>query len=428
MRKTTVYTTLFLLSAVLLAGCQKKPAAPAVTPVPSEEMTPTPAPEPTTPTPTTKPAPTPTATPTPVPDYMTGATLVNTYANVFGYVGTCINLNQLQNNAVLKLVTEQYNSVTLENENKPDTVLGRDPSLISIADAKEKGYLIPADYADEMVPDLHFARVDSTLKICAENGLAYRSHTLIWHSQTPEWWFHEDFDAKKDYVTPEVMNARIEYFVRNSIHHIYTGEYGDIVYAWDVLNEYVHATKSGYEKVYGNTGLTPDFVKLAFTVADDELKKLGYRDKVSLFYNDFNTYMDATKILAVANFVNSEEKLCDGIGMQSHLKTDYPGIALYKSTMKRFLDAGFEVQVTELDVGCKNFNTQGKYYYDLMNAILDLKKEGGNITSITVWGISDDKSWRSADKPLLFTYGNKPKDAFYKMIQAYLDAGFEIQE
>jgi len=224
------------------------------------------------------------------------------------------------------------------------------------------------------------------------------------------------------------MDARIEYFVRNTIHHLYTSEYADLVYAIDVLNEYVHATKSGYAKVYGDTGLTPDFVKLAFEVANDELVKLGCRDKVSLFYNDFNTYMDATKILRVCEYVNSEEKLIDGVGMQSHLKTDYPSITLYKSTMKKFLDAGYEVQVTELDAGCKNFTTQGNYYYDLMTAILDLKKDGGNITSITYWGISDDKSWRSSDKPLIFTYGNKPKDAYYKVLRAYLDAGYTVDK
>lgn len=426
MRKQTPYAALLLLSAALLCGCQKQPSAPADQP--TLTLAPTPSLEPTEALPTTAPTKKPTPTPTPVPDYLSGATLLNTYANTFGYVGTCINLSQLQSDLTLKKVKEQYNSVTLENENKPDTVLGANPSLISVSEAKEKGYLIPENYTEETIPELHFKRVDATLKICAENGLAYRSHTLIWHSQTPAWFFHEDYDAKKEVVTPEVMDARIEYFVRNSIHHIYTGEYGDIVYAWDVLNEYVHATNSGYEKVYGNTGTTPAFVKLAFQVADDELKKLGFRDKVSLFYNDFNCYIDSARILAVANFINSEEKLCDGIGMQSHLKTDYPGIALYKATMKKFLDAGFEVQVTELDVGCSNFTTQGKYYYDLMKAILELKKEGGNITSLTYWGISDVNSWRSSDKPLLFGYGNKPKDAYYQVLQAYLDAGYEISK
>lgn len=425
MKKLTRCTVLLLLSACVFAGCQKKPEVPVSTPTPAETPDFTPTPE-ATPSPTPEPTKVPTPTPTPIPDALKGATLLNTYGEAFDYIGTCINLSQLQSNPVLKLVKEQYNSVTLENENKPDTVLGSSPSLLTLDAARDKGWVIPENYTEETIPDLHFSRVDSTLKICAENGLSYRSHTLIWHSQTPNWWFHEDYDTKKEYVTPEVMDARIEYLVRNSFRHIYGGEYGDLVYAWDVLNEYVHATKSGYAKVYGDTGLTPAFAKLAFQVADEELKSLGYRDKVSLFYNDFNTYIDSAKILAVAEYINSEEKLCDGIGMQSHLKTDYPNVILYKTTMKKFLDAGYEVQVTELDVGCKNFTIQGKYYHQLMSAILELKKEGGNITSITYWGISDDKSWRSSDKPLLFSYGNRPKDAFYQVIQAYLDAGYEI--
>lgn len=425
MKKLTSYTVLLLLSACVFAGCQKKAETPVSTPVPTETPEFTPTPE-ATPTPTPEPTEVLTPTPTPVPDALKDATLLNTYGEVFDYIGTCINLSQLQSSPVLKNVKKHYNSVTLENESKPDTVLGSSPSLLTLDDARDKGWFIPENYTEETIPDLHFSRVDSTLKICAENGLSYRFHTLIWHSQTPDWWFHEDYDTKKEYVTPEVMDARIEYLVRNSFRHIYGGEYGDLVYAWDVLNEYVHATNSGYAKVYGDTGLTPAFAKLAFQVADEELKSLGYRDKVSLFYNDFNTYIDSAKILAVAEYINSEEKLCDGIGMQSHLKTDYPSISVYKMTMKKFLDAGYEVQVTELDVGCKYFTLQGIYYYQLMSAILELKKEGGNITSITYWGISDDKSWRISDKPLLFSYGNRPKDAFYQVIQAYLDAGFEI--
>lgn len=425
MRKSLLSASVLLLSAALFAGCAKGNATPTATPVPTETPA-EPTEEPQDPTATPKPTATPTPAPTPVPEDLNGLNLLNTYGKTFGYIGTCINLNQLQSKSVLELVKAQYNSVTLENEGKPDTVLGSSATVLTIEQAKEKGYIIPSNYTEEKIFDLHFSRVDSTLKICAENGLAYRHHTLIWHSQTPEWFFHEDFDSKKDYVSPEVMDARIEYFVRNTIHHLYTSEYADLVYAIDVLNEYVHATKSGYAKVYGDTGLTPDFVKLAFEVANDELVKLGCRDKVSLFYNDFNTYMDATKILRVCEYVNSEEKLIDGVGMQSHLKTDYPSITLYKSTMKKFLDAGYEVQVTELDAGCKNFTTQGNYYYDLMTAILDLKKDGGNITSITYWGISDDKSWRSSDKPLIFTYGNKPKDAYYKVLRAYLDAGYTV--
>ena len=27
-----------------------------------------------------------------------------------------------------------------------------------------------------------------------------RGHVLVWHSQTPEWFFHVDYDKNKDYV------------------------------------------------------------------------------------------------------------------------------------------------------------------------------------------------------------------------------------
>lgn len=410
-----------LVAGILFAGCGKADKASGITSTPVPTLSPTPTVT-ATKAPTAAPTKKPTPTPTPVPQKLLDSSLVATYGETFGRIGTCINYSQLTDKTKLAFVKSQYNSITLENENKPDAILGQYPTLISVAEAKEKGYYIPKNYTEDTVPDLHFTRLDSTLRICAENDLYYRSHTLIWHSQTPAWFFKTDYDNKSDYVSPEVMDARLEYFVRNSFRHIYNGEYKDRVYAWDVANEYVHAGNSGWSAVYGNLGSSPTFIRLAFEIADEELKSFGLRDKVSLFYNDFNTYQDSARILAVINYINEEQKLCDGIGMQSHLSTDSPNIVLYKNTMKKFLDAGLEVQVTELDVGCRNFTTQGKYYYDLMTAILDLKKNGGNISSITLWGICDINSWRSENKPLLFSTMKQPKDAYYQVLQAYYDS------
>ena len=63
-----------------------------------------------------------------------------------------------------------------------------------------------------------------------------------------------------------------------------------------------------------------------------------------------------------------------------------------------------------------------------MKGILELKKEGGNISGITYWGTGDDHSWRGQQKPLLFSMMGIPKPAYYKVLQAYEDSGYTIQQ
>lgn len=356
-----------------------------------------------------------------------GATLLNTYGKVFGNLGTCINLFQLQNASTLKLMKEHYNSVTSENEMKPDALLGHSPSLMSVADAKAMGYLLPDNYKDTTVPKINFTNVDRILDLCAKNGFRYRAHTLVWHSQTPNWFFREGYSSSGSFVSPEVMDARMEFYIRTVMGHVYDHPNGSIVYSWDVVNEYLNADDTNWIKVYGGKSLTPSFVKLAYEIADDVLKDYGIRDKVTLIFNDYNTYMNTQKLISIVDFINSDGIVCDGFGMQAHLDTSFPTTASFKNTVNAFLNTGLEVQITELDVTTKDSAVQAKYYYQLMSYLLDIKKAGGKITGITYWGLGDSNSWRGSQKPLLFSSPGNPKDAYYQVIKAYTDAGYTIE-
>nr|WP_330377565.1 endo-1,4-beta-xylanase [Cellulosilyticum ruminicola] len=106
-------------------------------------------------------------------------TLLGTYGKLFGRMRTSINLYELQNSSILNHVKSQYNSITLENEMKPDALLGSSPSLISVDEAKRLGYYIPSGYTETYVPKINFDKVDATLKICSENGIGVRAHTLV---------------------------------------------------------------------------------------------------------------------------------------------------------------------------------------------------------------------------------------------------------
>ncbi|MBR6628057.1 MAG: endo-1,4-beta-xylanase, partial [Lachnospiraceae bacterium] len=350
-------------------------------------------------------------------------TLLNTYGSAFGYTGTCINLHQLQNANTLAHVKSQYNSITLENEMKPDAMLGYSATLISRDSAKSMGYYIPSGMNESNVPRINFSTVDEVMKICYENGLSMRAHTLVWHSQTPDWFFRTGYSSNGSYVSRYEMDLRMEYYVKSVINHVYASPYGRVVYAWDVVNEYMHATNCGWLSIYGGVNTNPDFVKKAFQYSDEALNQLGLGDSVKLFYNDYNTYMEADKIVTMVKYINSEKKLCDGIGMQSHLATDFPSVSYYTDALKKFLNTGCEVQITELDIKNKGDSDQAKYTYDLMSSILAVKKSGGKITGMTIWGLSDDVTWIRGEKPLFFSTMGNPKEAYYSMLDAYQDAG-----
>lgn len=420
MKKILPYLTVLTLTVALCGACASDNGASVPTSVPTE-ASPTPAPAPK---PTAKPRPTP--TPFVVDETVT---LMDTYGTVFAYSGVCIaHATDLENVQTVAAVKEHYNSVTLENESKPDFMLGSTPTLITIEEAKKMGYRIPDNYTDNMVPKLDFTNVDLSMKLCSENELGFRFHTLVWHSQSPNWFFREDYNGENAFVTPEVMDARMEFYIRTIMSHVYESEYSHCVYAWDVVNEYLNADDTNWIAIYGKKNQTPDFVKKAFEIADAVLQEFGIRDKVSLIFNDYNTYSNATKLISIMEFINSERRICDGFGMQAHLSVSYPYTDAFVSTAKRFSDAGYEVQITELDVACSNDKTQADYYYYLMKGLLELKKEGGNVTGITYWGMSDSQSWRSEKTPLLFSTPGEKKSAYYSVLKAYIDAGYIIEE
>jgi endo-1,4-beta-xylanase len=351
-------------------------------------------------------------------------TLLNTYGSLFGYSGTCINLSQLRDANTLSHVKTHYNSITLENEMKPDAMLGYSPKLITKEAAVNAGYYVPSSCTETYLPAINFDPLDEVLRICYENGLSVRAHTLVWHSQTPDWFFRVGYSKDYGYVSAAQMDIRMEHYIKSIMNHVYTSKYGKIVYAWDVVNEYLHAENSGWQAIYGNVTTSPAFVKRAFQYAYDCINYFGLTDSVSLLYNDYNTYMEVDDVIKMIRYINSDRKICNGVGMQSHLGTNFPSVEYYTTALQSFVNAGFEVQITELDVVNKGDADQANYMYDLMSNILKVKKNGGNITGITFWGISDDVTWIKGQKPLLFSTLGVAKNAYYRVMDAYRDAGY----
>ena len=449
------------ITCTLKKGKKKKKLTCKVT-VKARETKKTPAPTTGTgktpaPTPTSTPLPTSTVTPTPVPPATATPdnlpSIKQTYSGIFDNIGTCLTYNQTWNNRkqmqekdTMEFVDKHFNSFTLENEMKPEAILGsQNVTPITVAEAKEQGYVIGDDYKEATVPKLNLDNIDAVLKIAKEHGIRMRAHTLMWHQQTPTWFFKEGYQADGQVVDKATMDARLEYYVRTVVRHVLdkeielTGEAGSLVYAWDVVNEYVHrsnsATNPTWTTVYGDLGLEPTYVKAAFEYAYDELKQKNVQGKITLFYNDYDTYFSVDDEIALVNYINEgeEAKICGGIGMQSHIDVNRPTLEQYGAALDAFLATGLEVQITELDITI-NFDTddsngrkpsynytnegqtnedQAAFTKDFMKMLVEKQKNRDKsvspkgITGVTVWGIYDEASWRSLCTPLFFTFANK---------------------
>lgn len=374
------------------------------------------------------------------------------YEGIFPYMGSCVNYNagmQLQDEQTLSFVKKHFNSITLENEMKPEAILGGEVDPLTKEEALALGYVVPDNYTEEVIPRLEFETVDQVLKIAHDNGLKVRAHTLVWHSQTPGWFFTKEYANKKD-TTPEIMDARLEFYVRSVMKHVMekekelTGEAGSIVYAWDVVNEYLHRMSWGHiwDSVYGNKGMKPSYVKKAFQLAYDMVKQYGVQDKVTLFYNDYDTYFNIDDVVELVNFINAGEdaKICNGIGMQSHVDITRPTLDQYEAALDRFMATGLEVQITELDITInydhenetwqyKNKNEtdedQAAFVKDFMRLVVrkqkerDVKISPKGITGVTIWGLYDTISWRAQCSPLLFKDSiDSPKPSFQEFLNA----------
>lgn len=341
--------------------------------------------------------------------------LKDVYANDFK-IGAAVNTWQLEgkgNNAKAKqLIASQFNSITMENEMKPDALLSMDSQKLK----------------SETEVAINTSKLDTVLKDAKDNGVKLRGHCLVWHSQTPEWFFHKGYDATKPYVDKTVMKTRMENYIKQVMTYC-QDKYPDVVYAWDVVNETVGddgkmRTFSNWYKVYGDTSYITD----AFTFA----RKYAAKD-VGLFFNDYNEYNPTKRDLIYTTVKKLyEEGLCDGVGMQSHYTMDYPSIDLVKQAIDKYNSIApgkIQLQLTELDIH-NNANTVASQnslatmYGSLMKMLLTQKRTAGvNITSVTFWGLTDANTWLSdfrkeTSYPLLFSGDFAAKPAFFSVLNA----------
>ena len=330
------------------------------------------------------------------------ASLKDAYAGKFDF-GAAAPSMAFRDLNLMKLMAEQFSILTPENEMKPDAVL-------DVAASKK----LAAE--DETAVAVRFDAAKPLLDYAVKNGIKVHGHTLVWHNQTPEAFFHEGYDTGKALVTRDVMLGRLENYIKAVMDYL-KENYPGVVVSWDVVNEAIDdgtkwlRTTSNWYKVVGE-----DFVARAF-----EYARKYAEEGTLLYYNDYNTAY-AGKREGIIKLLKQlqEEGNIDGYGFQMHHSVGEPPLGNIQMSVRDIAQLGLKLRVSELDVGIGN-RTEESYMKqkDLYKAIMELLlKYSDQVEAVQVWGVTDPMSWRRDKYPLLFDGNMNPKPAFYGVLEA----------
>ena len=323
-------------------------------------------------------------------------------------------------------------------------VTGRNPKAAEVAGTQFSCLTAENDMKWQLIhpePDRYsFDPADAYFEFAKKHKMEVIGHTLVWHSQTPDWVF-KGADGKP--ATREELLKRMQ----DHIHSV-VGRYKGKVKGWDVVNEALSdggpdiLRDSPWRKIIGD-----DFLDHAFRFAKEA------DPKAELYYNDYgleNPRKRENCVKLVKGMLERKVPI-DGIGTQSHFHLNHPPVGEIEKTIKDFADLGLKVMITELDVDVLpgrgapgnadvNRREQGdastnpytgglpadmqeklaKRYAEIFDVYL---KHSKSITRVTFWGLSDGQTWLNGfpirgrtNHPLLFDRELKPKPAFDAVI------------
>lgn len=270
---------------------------------------------------------------------------------------------------------------------------------------------------------------EALMDFAAENDLRVYGHVLLWHSQTPEWFFQDE--AGEPLTTSEEDKQFLRERLRTHIANVGDalsawGEFGgdNPLVAWDVVNEVISDSaefEDGLRRSEWYRILGEEFIDLAFQYADEtfngDLAADGTDRPVALFINDYNTEQGGkqNRYRALVERMLDRGVPLDGVGHQFHVSLSMPVTAL-EAAIERFEDLPVTQAVTELDVTVgtpvtqANLVEQGYYYRDAFRVF---REHADSLYSATIWGLTDNRSWRSEQAPLVFDAQLQAKPAYH---------------
>lgn len=313
-----------------------------------------------------------------------------------------------------ELLNYHYNSIVAENVMKPESISPREG-------------------------EYHWTNADQIANFARENNMNLRFHTLLWHQQGAEWMLKDD---QGNYLEPTPENKalvlqRLETYLREVV-----GRYKDVARDWDVVNEVIDESRpDGMRDSYWYrlTGL--DYIRTAFRVA----REVAGPD-AKLYINDYGTHDPKKRdyLFDLVTRLRDEGVPIDGVGHQTHINLRAPSVQQIAESIRKFGEAGFDNQITELDVSVYTNNTdaypsvpqdlldkQGYRYKELFETLKRLDEEGkqkgapgGWISNVTFWGIADDHTWLHdrpkgtgrQDAPFPFDKQYQAKPAYWGMV------------
>ena len=345
-------------------------------------------------------------------------TLKDAYKDAFK-IGVAIGRMQTSGRIpqATNLVLQHFNSISPENDMKPE-IIHPDPDT------------------------WNFGPADEYCQFGKEHGMHIHAHTLVWHNQTPDFfWNNPDGTPKTRAELEETMRSYIETVCKH-----FNGK----VDSWDVLNEvigeYGEYRDKGWIHAFGD-GET--VAKLAFKYAD-----MYCNPDIELIYNDFNAWRPAKVdgICKMVEMLRADGIRIDGIGMQGHWGLNYPKTEYIEQAIERYSALGLKVVISELDVDVlpvtKEAQVFGQSMSDPMYQLEEFMeflnpyraglpdeveeqhakryeelfkifyKYRDKIDRVTLWGLQDANSWkngypvaRRTNYPLLFKRDYTPHKA-----------------
>ena len=240
-----------------------------------------------------------------------------------------------------------------------------------------------------------FSGADAVVAFAQANRQEVRGHTLLWHSQNPQW----VIDASAGWTCEEARDV-LEDHVRTVV-----GRYAGEIYEWDVANEIFQDDWDA-----GGVRLRTEANPFLKACAEDPVALIGdvFRwahqadPEALLFLNDYNA--EGINNKTNAYYALAQELLADGVplhgfGAQGHLSLMYGFDNSIQANFERFTALGLKVAVIEADVRMPHgedgeptpaqIALQAERYDKMLEACLNVPA----CSSFMVWGFDDARSW-----------------------------------